>query len=71
MSRFSAADRLTRLLAVIPWVARHGGTTLDEIATKFSYPKDELVSDLTDVVQFVGVPAGVCNPYPFGFRLPA
>jgi proteasome accessory factor C len=56
VSRFSAADRLTRLLAVIPWVARHGGTTLDEIATKFSYPKDELVSDLTDVVQFVGVP---------------
>jgi proteasome accessory factor C len=54
--RFSAADRLTRLLAVIPWVARHGGTSLDEIATKFSYPKDELVSDLTDVVQYVGVP---------------
>ena len=56
MSRFSASDRLTRLLAVIPWVARNGGTSLDEIATKFAYPKDELVGDLTDVVQFVGVP---------------
>jgi proteasome accessory factor C len=54
--RFSASDRLTRLLAVIPWVARHGGASLDEIATKFSYPKDELVGDLTDVVQYVGVP---------------
>ena len=54
--RFSATDRLTRLLAVIPWVARHGGTSLDEIASKFAYPKDDLVSDLTDVVQFVGVP---------------
>lgn len=56
MSRFSASDRLTRLLAVIPWVARHGGSTLDEIATKFAYPKNELVGDLTEVVQFVGVP---------------
>jgi proteasome accessory factor C len=55
-NRFSAADRLTRLLAVIPWVARHGGASLDEIAVKFAYPKDELVSDLTDVVQYVGVP---------------
>ena len=55
-SRFSATDRLTRLLAIIPWVARHGGTSLDEIADKFAYPKDDLVGDLTDVVQFVGVP---------------
>jgi len=54
--RFSASERLTRLLAVIPWVARHGGASLDEIAGKFAYPKDDLVSDLTDVVHFVGVP---------------
>jgi proteasome accessory factor C len=54
--RFSASERLTRLLAVIPWVARHGGASLDDIAGKFAYPKDDLVSDLTDVVHFVGVP---------------
>ena len=55
-NRFSAADRLTRLLAVIPWVARHPGASLDEIVNKFAYPKDDLVGDLTDVVQYVGVP---------------
>jgi len=54
--RFSAAERLTRLLSVIPWVARNGGTSLDEISRKFAYPKNDLVSDLTDVVHFVGVP---------------
>ena len=54
--RFSATDRLTRLLAIIPWVAGHGGASLDEIAGKFAYPKDDLVGDLTGVVQFVGVP---------------
>ena len=54
--RFSATDRLTRLLAIIPWVASHGGASLDEIAGKFSYPKDDLVGDLTGVVQYVGVP---------------
>ena len=54
--RFSATDRLTRLLAIIPWVAGHGGATLDEIAGKFAYPKDDLVGDLTGVVQYVGVP---------------
>ncbi|HUP74344.1 MAG TPA: WYL domain-containing protein [Acidimicrobiales bacterium] len=54
--RFSATDRLTRLLAIIPWVAGHGGASLDEIAAKFAYPKDDLVGDLTGVVQYVGVP---------------
>jgi len=54
--RFSAAERLTRLLSVIPWVARNGGTSLDEISRKFAYPKHDLVGDLTDVVHFVGVP---------------
>jgi proteasome accessory factor C len=58
MSRLTAADRMARLLAVIPWVAERDGATLDEISERFSYPVDALLSDLEHVVLFVGV-------YPF------
>jgi proteasome accessory factor C len=54
--RLTATERMTRLLGIIPWVNRHGGASLDDIAAKFDYPKDDLVADLTDVVHFVGVP---------------
>lgn len=55
MSRLTAADRLRRLLAVIPWVSGRGSVTLEEIAERFDYPLDRLRRDLTEVVQFVGV----------------
>ncbi len=58
MSRLTASDRMARLLAVIPWVAERDGVPLGEIATRFSYPIDALLSDLEQVVLFVGV-------YPF------
>lgn len=58
MSQVTAADRLARLLAVIPWVAARGdeGATFDEISARFGYPPEELEADLLNVVQFVGVP---------------
>ena len=55
-NRFTAADRLTRLVGGHPVGRAPGGTSLDEIADKFAYPKDDLVGDLTDVVPYVGVP---------------
>ncbi len=58
MSRLSASDRVTRLLAVIPWVASRPGVHLDEIAERFDYPRANLEADLLEAVQFVGV-------YPF------
>ena len=58
MSRLTAADRLARLLAIIPWVTSQDGPTLDEISERFNYPRDALLADLSDVVFFVGV-------YPF------
>jgi proteasome accessory factor C len=54
-TRFRATDRLTRLLAIIPHVAGRGFVPLDDMATRFSYPRDELVADLTQVLPFVGV----------------
>ncbi|MGI9604274.1 MAG: helix-turn-helix transcriptional regulator [Acidimicrobiales bacterium] len=58
MSRFTSRQRLNRLLAVIPWVVDQDGVTLDDVATRFSYPRDRLEADLLEVVQYVGV-------YPF------
>ena len=55
-NRPTAGDRLTRLLAVIPWAAAHPGSTIDELADRFSYRPDQLLSDLTDIVHYVGVP---------------
>jgi len=55
MTRLTAADRMRRLLAVIPWVSGRGEVALADIADRFDYPIDRLRRDLTEVVQFVGV----------------
>ena len=54
-ARLTAPDRLARLLAIIPYVAGRGPVPLDEVATRFSYPRADLVRDLTGVVGYVGV----------------
>ena len=53
--KMTAAERMTRLLAVIPWVVQQQGAPLDEIVARFDYPRSQLVEDLTGVVFFVGV----------------
>lgn len=56
MSRIAATDRMSRLIAAIPWIADQDGVTLDEIAARFDYPRALLLEDLREVVFFVGVP---------------
>ena len=55
MSGLGAAQRVQRLLALIPWLREHrpGGATIAEVSDRFDYPATDLVSDLTDVVNFV------------------
>ncbi len=53
--KLTASERMTRLLAVIPWVVQQQGAPLDEIVARFDYPRSQLVEDLTGVVFFVGV----------------
>lgn len=53
--RLSVAERLARLLGVIPWVVGRGGAHVDEISEVFDYPAEQLLADLTQVVFFVGV----------------
>jgi proteasome accessory factor C len=54
-AKLTARERMTRLLAVIPWVVEQDGAPLDEISARFDYPRKQLVDDLTQVVLFVGV----------------
>jgi len=54
-AKLTARERMTRLLAVIPWVVEQDGAGLDDIADRFDYPRTQLVDDLTQVVLFVGV----------------
>ncbi|MDH3705259.1 MAG: WYL domain-containing protein [Acidimicrobiia bacterium] len=58
MNRFTASERLGRLLAVIPWVVDQDGVSLDDVSARFGYPRERLEADLLEVVQYVGV-------YPF------
>ena len=54
-TRLSVAERMARLLGVVPWVVKQGGAHLDEIAERFDYPRDQLLEDLTQRLFFVGV----------------
>jgi len=58
MTALTARDRLERLLSIVPWVVANDGPTVAEIATRFDYPQDALVTDLNDVLFMVGT-------YPF------
>lgn len=55
MSRPSAGDRLKRLLALLPWLAAHPGSTVTEISERFGISPQQLEDDLA-VVWMVGVP---------------
>lgn len=54
-ARLTAGERLERLLSIVPFVAARDGVGLDEIAERFDYPRERLLTDLEDVVFMVGV----------------
>jgi proteasome accessory factor C len=51
----TAADRLQRLLAMVPWIAGRDGPTVEEICGRFGITPAELAADL-DVIWLVGLP---------------
>jgi len=55
VSRPSAGERLKRLLALLPWLAAHPGSTIQEISERFGISPKQLEDDLA-VVWMVGVP---------------
>lgn len=47
--------RLTRILAMLPWVIAHPGVTVDEVCDRFDYSRKQLLEDL-DLVFVCGLP---------------
>jgi proteasome accessory factor C len=50
-----SAERLQRLLAMVPWIAAQDGPTVEEICSRFGITAKELAADL-DVIWLVGLP---------------
>jgi proteasome accessory factor C len=57
MPKEPAADRLGRLLAVVPWVAAHDGPLVAEVCRRFGVGEKELLEDLDLLF--------MCGVYPF------
>ncbi len=55
MSRATAADRMRRVLAIVPWIVANPGQKVADVATRFGLTSDELLADL-QVVYMVGLP---------------
>jgi proteasome accessory factor C len=55
MSSARTAERLGRILAMVPWVIAHPGATVDEVCRRFDYTRSDLVRDL-DLVFVCGLP---------------
>jgi proteasome accessory factor C len=53
MSR--TAQRLTRILSMVPWVIAHPGATVAEVCDRFGYTRGELITDL-NLVFVCGLP---------------
>jgi proteasome accessory factor C len=51
----ASAERLQRLLAMVPWIAGQDGPTVEEICSRFGISAKELAADL-DVIWLVGLP---------------
>ena len=55
MSRVTATDRLQRILAVLPWIVQHQGSTVDQICERFGLDRKSLLEDLELVFVEVGL----------------
>lgn len=49
------ADRLTRILSMLPWVIANPGTSVDEVCQRFGYERADLLEDL-NLVFVCGLP---------------
>ncbi len=55
MSSNRTADRLARILAMVPWVIANPGATVDEVSRRFQYTRSDLIADL-NLVFVCGLP---------------
>lgn len=55
MSSPRTAERLSRILAMLPWVIAHPGTTVNDVCHRFGYTRSELLTDL-NLILVCGLP---------------
>lgn len=55
MSSPRTAERLTRILSMLPWVIANPGATVEEVCQRFGYTRDDLLKDL-NLVFVCGLP---------------
>ena len=55
MSRTTAADRMRRVLAIVPWIVANPGQKVGDVAARFGLTEAALLDDL-GVVYMVGLP---------------
>jgi proteasome accessory factor C len=55
VSAATSAERMQRVLAMVPWIAAHDGPTLAEVCARFDLTPKELAADL-EVMWLVGLP---------------
>lgn len=55
MSAETSAERLQRLLAMVPWIAANDGPTVDDVCARFGLTPAQLAADL-EVMWLVGLP---------------
>lgn len=51
----ASAERLRRLLVLVPWVMTHAGSTVDEVCERFALTREELAQEL-DLLSLCGLP---------------
>ena len=49
-----SSERLERLISMVPWLIENNGASIGELASRFQYPEETLINDLTKVLFFVG-----------------
>ena len=50
-----ATERLERLVSMVPWLIENNGATVEDLASRFQYPRETLINDLTKVLFFVRI----------------
>jgi proteasome accessory factor C len=55
VTTLAAAERMQRLLAIVPWIAARDGPRISEVCERFDVDEQQLLADL-DVIWMVGLP---------------
>ena len=50
-----ATERLERLVSMVPWLIENNGATVEDLSSRFQYPRETLINDLTKLVISISI----------------